>query len=101
MSEYKLIELHDKENCLLQALTSGKYYIFCNDKQEAHTFKLSLMLETLANPIEAPELYDLYEVKGYQNVHRPKSLAFADDEAEDINSCCQSGCPGCPYYKAN
>ncbi|EQC45485.1 hypothetical protein [Bacteriovorax sp. Seq25_V] len=99
MTEYKLIDLHDKENCLLLSVSGGKYYLFCDNQNEAHSYKLGLMLETLPSPAEAPELYESVELSGYENVLKPKSLAFNSHEEDDFDSCCQSGCAGCPHYK--
>lgn len=99
MSEFILTPYEDKILLeLVTDLTHEKYSILCSSKEQAHEIKLSLILDTLVCPKKAPELY----TKINDFIYAPKDIAFRDEveslSEEELN-CCQSGCPGCPYYK--
>ncbi len=105
MSEYKILPYEDKGKyqILSSGITSSEFSIICDSKEQAHKLYLSLLLETTPNPIKASELYFFVkkEMKNdkYVNFYIPKDLLLEDDPIDDMNSCCQSGCKGCPHFK--
>lgn len=104
MKEYKIKSINDEagnEIYLLEPIVAEDkpHYIQFDSLDEAHQGKLSLGLGKIADPLKSPELYrvlgHLYEEK---KVYKFLVKDVQPDESEDINSCCFSGCTGCPTY---
>lgn len=76
---------------------SPSHGIICEDEAKAHEYKLALGLGTFADPEKAPENYQVVE---NDKIPFPLFVIITErdssiDEAD--SSCCQSGCPGCPW----
>lgn len=101
MLEYKTIPYEDKGKyqVLSKGSKEGEFAIICEDSDQAHKLYLSLLLETTPTPIQASEMYFYVKEVNSIKYYLPKDILFPEDEASDIDSCCQSGCKGCPHFK--
>ncbi len=101
MLEYKTIPYEDKGK--YQVLSKGakdvEFSIICENSELAHKLYLSLLLETTPNPSQAGELYFFVKEENNVKYYLPKDILFPDEVSSDIDSCCQSGCSGCPHFK--
>lgn len=100
MSEFKIKPYDNKALLEYRNPTNGENYkILCNTQLLAQKIKISILLEALASPLEAPELYN----KISKDIFTPNKLASFEDNDEELDSmgCCQSGCPGCTTFRGN
>lgn len=71
--------------------------IICENEAMAHEYKLALGLGTHPDPDKSPESYESIAKEGidfpvYQIIQR-RDLTLDEPDS----SCCESGCPGCPW----
>ncbi len=101
MIDYKILAYEDKGKyqILSKGLGSSDFSIICENHNQAHKLYLSLLLETTPNPNQAKEMYFYVKEESLVKFYIPKNLLLEDDESDDIDSCCQSGCKGCPLFK--
>jgi len=104
MKEYKIKIINDElgdEIYLLEPLVPGEkpHYIQFESHDEAHKHKLSLGLGTLADPHKNPSLYRVlgHELEGIK-VYKLLLQTPLQEESDALDSCCFSGCSGCPIY---
>jgi len=103
MKEYKIKSIQDKSDrplYFLYPLVPGDkpHFIEFDSEDEAHQAKLSLGLGSTPDPIKSPSSYRVLN-RTFEDKPIYKMLEnLAQREEEDINSCCYSGCTGCPIY---
>lgn len=98
MSEFKINPYENRALLEYRNPESGENYkILCNTVEHAQKIKISILLEALASPLVAPELY----FKFSKDIFTPNKLASFEDNEEELDSmgCCQSGCAGCPTFR--
>ncbi len=104
MKEYKIITINEDSEVktyLLEPIAPGEkpHYIHFDSLDEAHQGKLSLGLGKVSDPTRSPEFY---RVLGHQHngakVYKFLIKDIQPDQSDEINSCCFSGCAGCPTY---
>jgi hypothetical protein len=107
MKEYKLKPISLKpsgETYLLEPLYPGEkpHYIQFDTLEEAHKAKLALGLGTLRDPLKSPDQYQVLtqEIEGIKiyKIIPSQNLNEQNDHFDAIDSCCFSGCTGCPIY---
>lgn len=98
MREYTRL-IHNNLIFLVPLGESGPSHgILCEDESKAHEYKLALALGTHPDPEKAPEYYEERSIAGITfKVFEIKVLRDASVDEPEPN-CCQSGCPGCPYF---
>ena len=101
MLEYKTIPYEDKGKYQVcsQGAKDGDFAIICENSDDAHKLYLSLLLETTPHPHQASELYFYVKEEEGIKYYLPKDILFPEEDNSDIDSCCQSGCSGCPHFK--
>lgn len=96
MSEFKINPYENKALLEYFNPTTGENYkILCDSPTHAQKIKISILLDALASPIDAPELYN----KLSKDIFTMGALASNEEDEEDSMGCCQSGCAGCPDFK--
>jgi hypothetical protein len=91
MREYKIITLDNKNY-----LSCSEHRIVFDQYETAHKYWLALGLGTHPCPDKCPSYYLKLPHNGPSITYKViKELAPQEDWAEE--SCCQSGCPNCPW----
>jgi len=86
---------HVQEDC-----EKTSFRISFMEEVKAHEWMLALRLGTVEVPEKSPESYRfMREEGGILYFQALKTLDIDNDW--DPGSCCQSGCPGCPWTEAN
>ncbi|WP_157868281.1 hypothetical protein [Halobacteriovorax marinus] len=86
----------DEKEYWITSISNENHIVIFKDKEQAHSYKLSLLLGTISPPWEAPLDYT------FIRDHEGKSFYHVKEDREENNewkeeACCQSGCPGCPW----
>ncbi len=96
------IKFYDEKSKLfhVEEEQNSDYRISFVDEDKAHQWMLALRLGNALPPKQAPQSYRfLREDEGLKYFQALEDLDVNSDW--DPGSCCQSGCPGCPWTKAN
>ena len=100
MKEYKVMQASDGKSFWVQEDSERpSFRIILDDEKEANSLKLSLTLGSIQTPLKDMSNYSFKE-----NLDGTMYFSIKSTEPEDDgwdSSCCQSGCPGCPWTIAN
>lgn len=101
MKEYICLAADDGKSFWVQEDTDKpSFRIILTDEKEAHGLKLSLTLGTIQSPLKEMNNYNFVQNLNGTMYFNIKSTE-PDDDGWDSSSCCQSGCPGCPWTEGN
>ncbi len=97
MKEYSLIIEGDTYYLLPLGEEKPSYAIKFNSKEMAHEYKLALALGTYPTRKKSPKSYEAC-AENYNNIPTYITTGQRDKDADEVDSsCCESGCPGCPW----
>ena len=87
--------ISDKKEYWVSDSSESNFVVVFKDKSKAHQYKLSLSLGSVIGPWDSVEGHELMKSQDgkllYQLVENQVKSDWKDE------SCCQSGCPGCPW----
>lgn len=86
----------DEKEYWITSISNEKHIIVFDNKDDAHQFKLSLLLGTIDPPWESPMDYTLIKDQDDKSFYKVNENIDKKDDWKD-EACCQSGCPGCPW----
>jgi hypothetical protein len=98
MTTYNMNFISDKKEYWVSESKDSKFAVVFKDKSKAHQYKLSLTLGSATGPWESVEGHELIKSLDGIMLYQIKDHEQKSDWKDE--SCCQSGCPGCPWTLA-